>query len=135
MENELNFDRHYYLYAKNHYKASDFITDLKIITGIRCGMDSKDENLNDVASILLSIVYPYAQKFSEYAFKEFIADINPAKMWMWDNLKRKDYYSGVDFMESVCHKCISILALTKVADIPFELGEADSKVLPLREKS
>jgi len=133
MENELNFDRHYYLYAKHHYKTSDFITDLKIITGKRCGISPDDIGMNDVLSILLSLIYPYVMKFSEYSFKLFICDINPAKFWMWDIGKNKTSYTGEECMLALAHKCCSILALTEVVKIPFELGEADPSILPLSE--
>jgi len=129
MENELNFDRHYYLYAKGHYKTTEFVRDLKIITGSRCGIDPKFETLRDICSILLSLVMPQVVK-SEHHFKEFMQDINPAKRWMWGE-RKKDAYTGEECMGAVVHKCLSVLALTEVKDIPFELGKADPKVLPL----
>lgn len=147
MEKELDFDRHFYLYAKGHYKATevsvhtlgevdekpicrrkDAIQDLKILMGKRCGYAPEDATVGDVLSVLLSVAYPHIIKLPENMLKEFLVDLNSNNAWKY-GAESSDSYAV-----RLCHKLLSILALTKVCDIPFELGEPDPSVLLLKEK-
>jgi hypothetical protein len=141
MEKELDFDRHFYLYAKGHYKVStfamvdgkqrvsDIMTDLKTITAKRCGIPLECLNTSDVLEVLIIVCYPHISKFNEYTFREFLLDLSPENTWKVGGTVDEHIYV------KMCRKLKSILALTRVVDIPFELGEPDPDVLPLKEKA
>jgi hypothetical protein len=143
-----DFDRHFYLYAKGHYKAAqvsvhtlgevdekpvrlrkDTIRDLKVLMGKRCGYEPEETTVGDVLSVLLSIAYPHIIKLPENMLKEFLVDLSYDNAWKY-GADPNDTYAV-----RLCHKLLSILSLTKVCDIPFELGEPDPSILPLKEKS
>jgi hypothetical protein len=77
----------------------------------------------------------------ERAFIDFICDIDPKNTWkvgyrtqQSSLFFRKDSKLEYDFEYAVAYKCLSVLALTKVCDIPKGLDEADPTILPLADK-
>jgi hypothetical protein len=125
-----NHDSHVYLYAKNWYKCNeDIFVDLKKIYAIRNGMDVEYISNRNIVSCLLALVTPHIMRSSRM-FMEFISDIDPKNVWRVNYEPKKEY----DFEYAVAHKCLSVLALTKVEDIQDGLDEPDPKILPLRKK-
>lgn len=104
--------RHFILYAKYHYQRNDVLSDLITLLSERCCMDRQYVKVEYINSILLEIVYPLIEKRGNpiQAFKELIYEMNRS---------------------SIGEACLSFLTITPVKDFPFELGEADPRVLPL----
>jgi hypothetical protein len=124
-----NYDSHVYLYAKNWYKSSsDIFDDLKKIYSIRNGIEKQYMSKRCVLENLLHLVTKFVIA-NERMFQEFISDIDPKNVWRV-NYAPKDEY---DFEYAVAHKCLSVLALTKVEDIEGGLDEPDPKILPLKK--
>lgn len=123
-----NYDSHVYLYAKGWYKEYDLIHDLKVIYGLRNGIDPEYISINNIMDCLLRLTFKHIMN-SEYHLLEFIADISP------NAFKRRFFKEVVyDFNVAVIEKCLSILSNTKVSDIPEGLDDPDPSVLPLQEK-
>ena len=146
MENN-NCNRHIYLYAKNWYKSTDIVEDLKIICAERCGqytpkyhditnpeeVEKSKVSVNDVMIVLTNIIYPYIKE-QEYSFTELINDIHPQNTWkvgyrhaqsnlMYNNMDQ-DTYPDYDYFTAVLHKYCSILAQLDVTKIK-EIGKCD----------
>jgi hypothetical protein len=122
-----NSDSNVYLYAKGWYKTSDSIEDLKIIYGLRNGMEAEYINIRNIMDCLITLTWEHMRK-DNYGLIEFISDISPYAF------RRRFYHDEVyEFNKAVIEKCLSILSLVKVSDIPEGLDEADEKVLPLSE--
>lgn len=138
----MNGDRHFYLYAKGHYKKTNIFDDLVTIYSKVYGMDLTNETekvkLTYVSGILVNLVKHHMFKYDN-AFFEFIAEISPENSYRVGYyhklnkflLQKNENVEEYDFDKAVIHKCRSILSLTKVTDIPFELGEPDENILPL----
>jgi len=122
-----NSERHFYLYAKNHYKKTDTLEDLKKILGVWCGVDPEHITKTDIVRKLLSIAHPHLK--SESKFLDFIKYLEPDYLWAFP-MYIKEAGSEYDFQRAVIHGCLSILALTRVDEIDGSLGEADSNILP-----
>lgn len=122
-----NSDSNVYLYAKGWYKKTDVISDLKVIYGLRNGIDAEYISKNNILDCLLTLVHQHIRK-DEYALREFISDISP------NSFKRR-FFKGseepYDFDVAVIEKCLSILSLVKVCDIPEGLDDVDPSVLPI----
>ena len=56
----MNKDRHFYLYAKNHYLKTDVMKDLKAIYDHTMGHDLGNEC--DVMNKLLHLTFPYIKE-------------------------------------------------------------------------
>jgi hypothetical protein len=138
----LNVLRHYYLYAKGWYhKSSDLFADLKQIHAQWCGVGAEHLDERDVIVKLLELTYVHIKACSDdRLFIEFVSDIHPRETWkvgskmISDSNGNLKWETDEQYYLRVARKCLSIFALTKVSEISFELGEADSEVLPLRIK-
>jgi len=121
---KLNPYRHFYLYAKLHYKRTNVITDLKAIVADYCGFYKEDASTNDVIRMLLKITSHHinnSDKFLRF-MDELVSRINfPFKI----------YDSPIEY---IIDECLSILQGIKVIDIQGELGTADKNILPLKIK-
>lgn len=123
-----NCESNVYLYAKGWYKTTDVISDLKVIYGLRNGIDPEYISIVNILDCLLHLTAKHITK-SEYFLREFIADISPYAF------KRRFYKDEVyEFNKAVIEKCLSILSLTLLSDIPEGLDDPDPSVLPLKEK-
>ena len=134
---------HYYLYAKNHYKKTDLIEDLKKVHGFTFEHDAELTEIRDIISVLLKLVYHHF--FSSdadgtpqglYAFEEFVQDISPEGNWRVGYDKKKPYV----YEEAIIRKCLSMLRMLKVKEIHqstglettlVELDTASADCLPL----
>jgi len=141
-----NSDSHVYLYAKHHYQRDpDIFMDLCKIYSIRNGIGLEYINNRDALSCLLSLVAEHMKNDKEGMsfdrhFLEFISDIDPKNTWKVGYRPKPSFNQDqnpltaekeYDFEYAVAYKCLSVLSLTKVSDIPEGLDEADPKVLPL----
>ena len=125
-----DFDRHFFLYAKGHYAHSeDVISDMKTLISIRSGMGLEFTRPEYAIQVMAPYVLPYIKD----RLLEFLDDITPGSNWRCGDIK-KQVMDRADFHRAIIYKFLSVLALTKVVDIPFELGVADPEVLPLVDK-
>lgn len=133
----MNEDRHFYLYAKYHYKMTDMLADLSIIYNRVYGFD-KDDAVPVVylVDILQKLAYVH---MNEYNFHTFVEDILPENTWKHGYITEQSKmcngtYQNYDVKIAIISKLLSILRLSTVSEIPFELGVADDSILPLRKK-
>jgi len=132
MEKELDSNRHFYLYAKGHYKETDTIKDLSIILGEYCFQDLEYIRVSDILDKLLRLAYrEFIKNSNEFKFMEFMKDILPQNNWKFMNDKAQN------LEETMIHKCLSVLRFAIVTDkdknVILNLGEADSSILPLSD--
>lgn len=131
----MNEYRHFYLYAKHHYKHSDdIIEDLKHILGQYVGSDIKYLHATDIANKLLEITGPHIRE-SQHHLEAFISDIfHQADLYRGKLFGPQMPVETVDLIRAM----LSILEFTCVYDdqkkVILELGEPDPKVLPIAEK-
>jgi hypothetical protein len=104
---KVNPDTHIWLYAKNWYKKTDIIEDLKVIMGKRCALYPEQVKQKDIEIILLDIMYHHIN--NEYRFNDFVL-------------------SCVE--DGVIKTCLSFMAITEVKDIEGGIGEPDYNILP-----
>ena len=131
-----NSDSHIYLYAKNHYKITDTIEDLKKIIAERCGFNAEDVRIGDIQSILTNIAFKAILKSHnpEHFLEDFIISIDPNNMRRVITGQKKEDY---DFSLAVIEKSLSVLALTRVRDgekVLIELDEPNVNILPLKRE-
>uniref|UniRef100_A0A6M3JIW0 Uncharacterized protein n=1 Tax=viral metagenome TaxID=1070528 RepID=A0A6M3JIW0_9ZZZZ len=130
-----NFDRHIFLYAKGHYERTDMIKDLRIILGKRSGIEAIYINEDDIAYVLTKMVWRYINHEDE--FINFLFDLNPNNTWKYGyvtNLHSPISDKNYVYREALISKCLSVLRFQKVINIPFDLGKADSNILPLNKE-
>ena len=111
-----NIDRHFYLYAKGWYKRGKQINDLRHIVAMRCALDFQYVRDYDVLHVLSSLAVKHAtlEKF----INQFVDTIN--------------YSSHKTEIEKMVATLLYFLQFADVKDIPFELGEPDENILPLK---
>jgi hypothetical protein len=123
---ELVRERHFYLYAKNHYKTGDIIEDHKIILGKYCAIEPKHIRELDIIRILSVAAFRHIK---EREFYEFIEEIDPNHWWY--KMKPDMKYN---FYEKVITRLSVIIGATRVfdknGDMIMNLGEADYTILP-----
>lgn len=128
--------RHYYLYAKHHYERSDDIfKDLKHVHAQWCGLLPQYIEEADVIVKLLELAYVHIKSCSDdYMFISFIRDIQSQEAWKVGSKKKSvaNWETDEDYYLRVTRKCLSVLRFTDKDQWPFELGEADPEVLPIR---
>jgi hypothetical protein len=138
--NNLEPYRHFFLYAKGHYKRSnDIFRDLSIIVSdmflISYGKN-KNERKNDVFRIMLKIIED--KKLLNYqgnSFSSFMIDIFPTNTWTYGYehnqgtqfISKKVILKDYDYIEAVIRKCLSILSSTE-NHIFGELGTIDKNI-------
>lgn len=129
-----NCDSHIILYAKNHYKITDTISDLKRIYSLRNAIDVEHIHKKDILRCLINLVEKLrADEFEmHFSLLGFLSDIDPNNNYFWRNHQIKSY----DFDEACIRKCLSLIQCVKVFDGEKELLPLDKpneNVLPLRE--
>lgn len=117
---EKNPERHYYLYAKGHYKVALFENDLKKIQSHYCAVDAEDLTMKDVNRILQNLAWGHIK--AGHKFNKFM-----------DYLRLQ--HPDESFEKMVARARLTILSLTKVKEISFPLDKADPNVLPLAVRS
>lgn len=128
---ELNNHRHFYLYAKGHYKKTNTLMDLKAIQGEWGLMDPECLMKRDVVHLLLDIARPHIIK-SDMSFRDFVKHVDPAYLWSFPMFV-KEVGENYDYQMALIHTCLSFLALARVDEIEGELGEPDERILPFSE--
>ena len=146
-----NSDSHVYLYAKHWYKRDpDIFVDLKKIYSLRNGIDVEYINNRHVLGCLLNLTVEHLCNNKgmgpQRAVIDFISNIDPKNTWKV-GYRPVDFYTPYgqdenpltkvmkyDFEYAVAYKCLSVLSLTEVSDIPKGLDEADPTILPLADK-
>jgi hypothetical protein len=121
----LNEHRHFYLYAKGHYKEDNIITDIAKLQADYCGLiDYKPAELFAYGVFhLIEIVIPHMKK--EVHAKTIFNNLLDDNLWR----------IGAKVEDSMHIKyakaSLSLLAFLKVSEIDGELGEPNPKILPL----
>lgn len=139
----MNQDRHFYLYAKHHYKRTDIVSDLSVIYKlVYLWPEEEKVPIDNLIGVIKRLAYPHI-KNSDYIFNSLIEDIMPENSWRvgYENKQNRILFNSdvvkefpeYDVKMALLHKFMSILANTLVKDIPFELGEADDSILPLSD--
>ena len=127
----MNKYRHFYLYAKGHYKTTLTLMDLKAIQGEWSGVDPECLMKRDVAHLLIEIAYPHIAK-SAYSFREFLKHVDPAYLWAFPAFV-KEVGDNYDYQGAIIHSCLSALMATTVDEIDGDLGDPDPQILPISE--
>jgi len=135
---EQNSDRHFYLYAKGHYKTSDdIVADLSILYNqFYDGVRSKERaNLVHLVNILERMIISQ-RNLTEHMFGNFIEDIFPENTWRVGYITKQSMFGekalcDYDVKLAIIYKFLSIMRLTMLKDLPFELGAPDDKVMEL----
>jgi hypothetical protein len=135
---KLGEERHIYLYAKNHYKRTDVVEDLKILVGHITGIEAKHISVDNAVYWCLKLAHKAMQSESRPFFEmfyDFILDVSPGKCWKIGYYTKDCPYV---YERAIAHKCLSILTMVSVKDnygnIILDLGKADANILPLRIK-
>jgi hypothetical protein len=105
-------NRHFYLYAKNHYQIDDVFRDMKVLQGNYCGMSLEYISDRDILNKLLSLAYLHInnlQQFVDFTLR----------------------FAGQADIRWKIQVCLSVLMTAEVKDIYYELGEPDPNILPL----
>jgi len=115
-----NSDRHFYLYAKYWYKRDNMIEDLRRIVAFRCGIDVEYIRKRDVFSILYRVAIKHltTEQRLEVFFNEMISSI-----FIPDD---------APLLDTLIRQFLLVLSHQHIKDIPFELGDPDPNILPLR---
>jgi hypothetical protein len=116
-ERRNNPNRHFYLYAKNHYQIDDVFHDMKVIQGNYCGMPPQYISDRDILNKLLSLAYLHIVVDEGSGFQQFVSF----------TLK----FAGQPDIRWKIQACLSVLMTAEVKDIYYELGEPDPGILPL----
>lgn len=139
MAQELRCSRHFFLYAKGHYKTGDLLEDCKKILGEWCGVDPQYIRAEDVVGHLIQGVYPFIFNSNPdvgiMRFREFIKNASPD----WNIFRLSPNPAPYVYWKAMLETSLSVLALVQVKEqgtLLLDLGEPDPKILPLvREKS
>ena len=125
----MNPDTHFYLYAKNHYIHSVLEKDLCKIMSVRCMIPEDLVDYRGTIDTLLRLTFKHLCESGnpEYFFCEFMKQTVPYDEFWNFSVNKDDSHA-----DRVARACLSVLAFTKVKDL--DLGEADSNILPLKEK-
>jgi len=115
--------RHLYLYAKGHYVREEIISDLRVIVGQITMIYPEHVDIDDILYWLTKEVYKYINNYDD--FFSFISAHFPENRYLYDSPGEDNSY----FI--MIKKCLSILSLTSVDDIGYDIGVGDRKILPL----
>lgn len=119
MEQKLNADRHFYLYAKGHYQREDIVKDLIKLQANYCGMEEEYLHEKHVKEHLVCLAYKHIK--NEWQFIDFMAKVN------------NPFYFINDKGNGIIKACLSVLMETTVDSIEGSLGEPDYAILPKRK--
>jgi len=132
----INKYTHIILYAKNWYKITDVINDLKIIIGKVFLLDPEHIDINSIATCLLEMVInqilsiPIKNDFDKdnafRAITNIVWDLHPNNRWKVGGNDEESLEMGI------IRKCLSVIKLTSVKDMDT-IGKPDPCILPLRE--
>lgn len=116
-------NRHFLLYAKNHYKSTTIIEDLKTIQGHWSGVDRE---LITICNVYEHQVNLLADLCGEQALRNVLLDL-----WKWKSINTEIS------VEHILQKIDAYLAQIKVKErsdgLILELGEPDYNILPKPE--
>jgi hypothetical protein len=121
----MNSYTHVYLYAKNHYKITNVIEDLKILIFQRNNTLVEHITTKDILRSLLPLAFEAIQESDNpsYSFEEFVITLIPSESWKInaqnDNLETR-----------IIKNCLSVIRHTTVERL--NLGEPDFSILPKR---
>lgn len=143
-ETELDEKRHLYLYAKGHYERDNIHSDLRKIVARIIWCNPEHVETENILYWLTTMAYSQMEKESRPTvdcFREFLADIHPENCWKVGYRHKAEPFNiehpediEYDMETAIIYKCLSILRLTGLDKIPFELGTADMTLLPLHKK-
>lgn len=132
----INKYTHIILYAKNWYKITDVINDLKIIIGKVFLLDPEHIDINSIATCLLQIVVEQIINIpikndsdKDNVFRkitDLIWSLHPKNRW-WVGGSEED-----SFEMGIIRKCLSVIKLTSIKNLD-SVGNPDPNILPLRE--
>ena len=121
--------RHFYLYAKGHYKRSeDLLDDLKHIAAAYCGMSVEQYRDSDLIILLGKEVFQYIK--NENVFIDMLKELHP------DSLRSNFFMEGEPYIIRLMAQFLKFLVFAKIRDgdhVIINLGEADPEILPLSE--
>lgn len=116
--------RHIFLYAKNWYKKTDTIEDMKKLVSEYTGVPLEHVLVEDIILVLSHILDNYPRYSKPSTFIRRLLEHERFSKWGKEDKTMRDHIISVS---------LSIIAFTDVGEIPFELGDPDPDVLPLRQ--
>jgi hypothetical protein len=123
----LNKYRHFYLYAKCHYKQTDIVEDLKKIAGNYTGSSPESERVSDIMSILDDAMNDLFKNVPD-SFKKF------SQVFLRNTVEQRGFNCEIRSSHlAYIHTCMNIMGDAKVSEINGELGEDDYNILPCHE--
>ena len=121
-------NRHVYLYAKYHYRRTDFLEDLRLIFARRNAIEPRYVCDGRIVAMLLHITYPHIR--TEYQWDKIIGYILGLNLWQTTT----DPVSLHDLFNRTLGALLLELSEVKVLDDGgnriLELGEPDPTLLP-----
>jgi hypothetical protein len=130
-----NSYRHFYLYAKGHYKKGDLLSDMKHLMAERCGLDEKHMRIGDIINCLTGEVTKVFlnNRHNDHLLERVIERLRPIH-FLGASMDESDIPKGMSVTEFVDRRIINALLsemmLTKVADIEGSLGIPSDDILP-----
>lgn len=127
---EPDVNRHVYLYAKYHYRRTDFLEDLRLIFARRNAIEPRYVYDGPIVGMVLEIVYPHIR--GEHQWGEIIGRILEIQPWE----TTVDPVSLHDLFNRTLGALLGVLSMVKVLDEGrkiLELGEPDPGLLPLND--
>ena len=118
MERRNSPERHFYLYAKNHYQQDDYLEDLRTIMVSYSNIGREYVRDGFIIEKLLRLVHLHLK--TDEHFVRFVTSFFEVP---GDNLVR-----------NVVKASLIVLMFAEVKDIYYELGEPDPAVLPVTNK-
>ena len=113
-----NPNRHFYLYAKNHYQQGDYLEDLRTIMASYANIQREYVRDGDIIEKLLRLVYLHIG--SQQQFVKFVSSFFEIP--------------AVSMVRAVVKASLIVLMFAEVKDIYYELGEPDPAILPVTNK-
>lgn len=113
-----NPNRHFYLYAKNHYQQDDMMEDLRTIMASYANIRSGSVRDWYILEKLLGLVYLHIK--SQRQFVEFVT--------MFFEVPTSST------LRAMIKASLVVLMAAKVEDIYYELGEPDPAILPVTNR-
>lgn len=116
---------HVYLYAKDWYKKTDIISDLKILIGLRSGLKTEDVRVEDIIIVLTDEIKHYLKEDGNLLLN-IINDIHPANVWRLGYVPADGKSMNVlqpvppekyDLYRAVLYKYLEIFRFQKISDI------------------
>jgi len=130
-KDKLNPHRHFYLYAKHHYKRTDMLKDLQAIAENYSGVPGL--SLREIfEGLLLGLVYKAITckgNNQEHFFEDFIKRLHPR------GISNQERFSGeaYDYDRVAVRQSLGVLSIVACKDIEGDLGLPDPSILPLSE--